>query len=270
MLGRCISRDTRQMARSFPLNFRLPAKKAQAFAGLALVALGLAACAAPPPPATPYDPFERTNRGVHAFNLALDRNLIRPASKGYGFLLPAPVRQGVSNVASNLDLPADMANGALQGNPKRVVQNGFRFLINSTIGVLGLFDPATPIGLPQDKTDFGETLHVWGVGEGPYVELPAFGPSTARDAVGTAVDFALNPASVALQPPESTYATGFKLASKLGDRDRYSATVDSILYDSADSYAQARLLYLQNRHFELGQVAEGASGGDDFIDPYEE
>ena len=83
------------MARSFPLNFRLPAKKAQAFAGLALVALGLAACAAPPPPATPYDPFERTNRGVHAFNLALDRNLIRPASKGYGFLLPAPVRQGL-------------------------------------------------------------------------------------------------------------------------------------------------------------------------------
>ena len=91
-----------------------------------------------------------------------------------------------------------MANGALQGNPKRVVQNGFRFLINSTIGVLGLFDPATPIGVPQDKTDFGETLHVWGAPEGQYVEAPFVGPSTSRDMVGLVVDVALNPVRLAL------------------------------------------------------------------------
>jgi len=230
----------------------------------------LAACAAPPPSATPWDPLEPANRGIHAFNTGLDRFVLRPASKGYGTILPAPVRQGVSNVAANLDLPGDVANGLLQADPESVVQNSFRFVVNSTVGLGGLWDPASKIGLVHDQTDFGETLHVWGLGEGPYVELPAFGPSTLRDGVGTVVDIAFNPLGYALEFPEKDYATAAKLASRIGDRYRYGSTIDSILYESADSYAQARLLYLQNRRFELGQTVDQAAADDGFIDPYED
>lgn len=237
--------------------------------GASVVALAfLGACAAPPPPAATHDPYEPTNRVMHAVNRGIDRALVRPSSKVYGSIVPQPVKTGVANFATNLDLPGDMVNGMLQGNINGFGKNFFRFAINSTLGVGGLFDPAKSFGLTQEKTDFGQTLHVWGVGEGPYVELPGLGPSTVRDVVGTAVDIAANPVSLALPSPESYYATVAKVGSKLGDRDRYSDTIDSILYESADSYAQARLLYLQNRRFELGQTAAG--GADDFIDPYAE
>ena len=235
-----------------------------------LALTGLAACAAPPPSATPHYPYESTNRVMHGFNRGIDKALVRPSSKVYGVVLPQPVKTGVANFATNLDLPGDMVNGMMQGNINGFGKNFFRFAINSTLGVGGLFDPAKSFGLEQEKTDFGQTLHVWGVGEGAYVELPGVGPSTVRDAVGTAVDIAANPVSLVLPSPESYYATVAKVGSKLGDRDRYSSTIDSILYDSADSYAQARLLYLQNRRFELGQTAEAGGAGDDFIDPYAE
>ena len=124
-------------------------------------------------------------------------------------------------------------------------------------------------GVEGKPTDFGETLHVWGVGEGPYMELPLAGPSTARDTAGMLADIALNPVRLALPTKEANAATILKLFSRLGDRDRFSATVDSLLYDSADSYAQARLLYLQNRRFQLGRAAGGTGASDgDFIDPY--
>lgn len=239
------------------------------FAGIGAIAL-LSACAAPTPSATPNDPYEGTNRVMHSVNRGIDKVFVRPSSKVYGVVLPRPVKSGVANFATNLDLPGDMVNGMLQGNINGFGKNFFRFAINSTLGVGGLFDPAKSFGLEAAKTDFGQTLHVWGVGEGPYVELPGVGPSTVRDAVGTAVDIAANPVSLILPSPESYYATAAKVGSKLGDRDRYSDTIDSILYDSADSYAQARLLYLQNRRFELGQTAEAGSAGDDFIDPYAE
>ena len=117
-----------------------------------------------------------------------------------------------------------------------------------------------------DKTDFGETLHVWGVEEGPYVELPFVGPSTSRDTLGMIVDLMIDPVSIFLPEPERYVGIASKMVAKVGDRARYSETVDSILYDSADSYAQARLLYLQNRRFELGQVGDDSS----FEDPYED
>lgn len=212
------------------------------------------------------DPNESANRETHAFNLGLDRALVRPAAGAYGSILPEPVKQGVSNFASNLDGPGDVANNLLQLRLGKAGHNTLRFAVNTVVGIGGLFDPATAIGLPEKPTDFGETLHVWGVPEGNYVELPFVGPSTSRDFVGIIVDVALNPVRLALPQPEANYATIAKVASKLGDRDRYSETVDSILYESADSYAQARLLYLQNRRFELGQTA----GDDSFVDPYED
>lgn len=256
------------MSLAFPFLFQALRKNAAGSrAVVVLTCVTLAACAAPPPPAAIYDPDEAQNRDIHAFNRELDRNLLRPASSAYGAILPAPVKQGVTNFAENLDIPGDVVNNALQGRPHHALENTLRFTVNTVVGIGGLFDPASAIGLPGKETDFGETLHVWGAGEGAYVELPALGPSTERDAVGTIVDFAMNPVGRLLPKPESYWVTAANIGSKLGDRDRYSDTIDSILYDSADSYAQTRLLYLQNRRYELGQTTGGEEA---FLDPYED
>lgn len=235
------------------------------------LALGLSACAREPQPQGIYDPDEQANRKVHAFNVALDKLLLRPAATTYGKVVPAPIEAGVSNFATNLDAPGDVVNDLLQANPGDALRNTTRFVVNTTIGIGGLFDPATELGLNAAPTDFGETLHVWGAKEGRYVEVPALGPSTTRDFAGTLVDIAFNPLRLVLQPPETYWMNGAKVASTLGDRARYSATYDSILYGSADSYAQARLLYLQNRRFALGQTGTAPDGsGEDvnFEDPY--
>ncbi len=236
---------------------------------LSVVVFGvLAGCAKAPVAEGIYDPDEAQNRSMHQFNLALDRGLVSPGASGYGKIVPKPVQQGISNVAGTLDLPGDIANNILQFRLGNAAHNSLRLAVNLTAGLGGLFDPAKVLGLPEKKTDFGETLHVWGAEEGAYVELPGIGPSTTRDTVGTMVDLALNPLRFILPSPESTYATLAKGASRLGDRNRYSETVDSILYDSADGYAQARLLYLQNRRFELGQ--ETPTDDSNAYDPYED
>ncbi|MDT8854567.1 VacJ family lipoprotein [Paracoccaceae bacterium Fryx2] len=235
---------------------------------MAVLALALvSACTAPPPPATMNDPNEVANREVHDFNTSVDRALLRPASGTYGTSIPAPVKQGISNFSDNLGQPGNVLNGLLQGRPQNALENTLRFAINTTVGIGGLFDPARAIGLPGRKTDFGETLHVWGAGEGTYVVLPFIGPSTERDTVGAMVDFAINPLQLLLPRPESYVGPVAKIASRLGDRSQYSDTLDSVLYDSADGYAQTRLLYLQNRRFELGQAP---SAEDAYLDPYED
>lgn len=247
------------------------------FAGLvccvrALPLLALMACASAPAPQGINDPLEPLNRGVHGVNVALDKAIVGPGSDAYGAVIPQPVQRAVNNVAGTLDLPGDIVNNILQANVEDAGINSLRLAANLTLGVFGLFDAATAIGLPQRPTDFGETLHVWGVGEGVYVELPVFGPSTARDAVGLAVDIAANPVRVLAKGSEANAATLAGVFARLGDRYHYSDTVESILYESADSYAQARLLYLQYRRFALGQSATAEPGtvDDGFVDPYED
>jgi phospholipid-binding lipoprotein MlaA len=231
----------------------------------------LAACGAPGAGDGIYDPLEPMNRAVHGLNKGLDRVFIEPLAKGSESVIPEPLRRGVTNVADTLELPGDIANDLLQANVKDAGTNTLRLGMNLTFGLAGLFDFATALGLPKSDTDFGETLHVWGVGEGPYVELPVFGPSTLRDAVGLAVDMAADPVNNVFSGRDATAAAAVSFFSRLDTRARYSDTVESILYDSADSYAQARILYLQNRRFELSRgTGGGADSTDDFIDPYEE
>lgn len=225
-------------------------------------------CAAGPTPQGDFnDPNEGLNRAVHGFNKTVDRALLRPASQVYGTVVPGPVRTGVNNFAENLEGPGDVVNSLLQGRIDKAGENTLRFAVNATMGIGGIFDAATFLGLPEGDTDFGETLHVWGAGEGAYVEEPLRGPSTTRDSVGRVVDLFLNPFSYVLKPAHAEVATGAEALSIIGDRYRFGETVDSVLYDSADSYAQARLLYLQNRRFELGQEADS---DDAFLDPYED
>lgn len=212
------------------------------------------------------DPDEAANRAVHSVNKEVDRNVLRPVSQAYGTVVPRPGQVLIANVGGNVGLPSAIANGLLQADVGGAAQNTMRFLVNTTVGIGGLFDPATAMGVPEVPTDFGETLHKWGVPEGAYVELPLLGPTTDRDMLGMAVDVFLNPLRFVLPTVEANWATGFQIAAGIGARSRYSDTIDSVLYESADSYAQSRLLYLQNRRFELGQN----SLDEDFVDPYED
>jgi phospholipid-binding lipoprotein MlaA len=246
-----------------PTVFPFRARTRLTLAALALAALG--ACTPAPIPTGIDDPDEAANRRAHAFNREVDRAVLRPAAQAYGTILPEPARIGISNVSRNLDMPRIVVNGLLQGNPEDALHNTFRFLVNSTFGFAGLLDPATDMGLDARDTDFGETLHVWGVPEGRYRETRFFGPSTQRDSVGSVVDLFLNPLRYELTLRENLGVTGLGLAARVGDRYRFSNTVDSILYESEDSYAQARLLYLQNRRFRLG-----GSEGETFEDPYDD
>jgi phospholipid-binding lipoprotein MlaA len=136
--------------------------------------------------------------------------------------------------------------------------------VNATLGLGGILDVASDLGLAEDSSDFGETLHVWGLPEGAYLELPLFGPSTERDAVGDVVDLFTNPLDYVLPPRPRQAKTAVRIVAKVGERGEFSDTVDSILYDSADSYAQLRLIYLQNRRFDLGDASDSTI---DYIDP---
>lgn len=231
----------------------------------------LAACANPDPSHPvdePFDPYEETNRKIHNFNRGVDRAIIRPVGRGYSKALPDEFETIIGNFAFNLSIPGAIVNNVLQGNGRGASQDFYRFAVNSTVGLGGFFDPASELGMPDaTDTDFGETLHVWGAREGAYVELPLLGPSTERDVWGKAVDLFTNPLTYVIDDPESYYGTAAAVSSRLSDRGRYSDTIDSVLYDSADSYAQLRSFYLQNRRFKLGGSAD-STYADPYDDPY--
>jgi phospholipid-binding lipoprotein MlaA len=234
--------------------------------GLILV---LSACGGPRP--MDYDPLEPFNRGVHEFNRDLDRAAVRPVATGYDYAVPDEFEFGISDFARNADTPRIIVNQLLQFRIMDAGASTLRFTVNSTLGLLGFFDAASTFGIPDRDTDFGQTLHRWGVGEIAYVELPLAGPSTLRDGAGAVVDLFLNPLSYVLPVPERYIATVAGAGSFLSDRARFRDTVDSVLYESADSYQQARLAYLQKRRFELGLTESTAYENpmeDPYFDPY--
>lgn len=234
--------------------------------GLTLAALAVAACANPNGLEDIHDPFEAANRRTHEFNKSLDRTFLKPASEVYDQVAPSPVSIAVSNFSNFLDLPGDVVNNVLQFDLSGAATNTLRFVVNATVGVAGLYDAASDAGIYAETTDFGETLHVWGVGEGAFVELPLLGASTQRDTAGIVVDAFFNPLTVILPDEWKLTSTGVKSLALVGDRARFSTTVESVLYDSADSYAQSRLFYLQSRRHDLGyEQAE-----EDYFDPYDE
>ncbi|WP_372523832.1 VacJ family lipoprotein [Sulfuricaulis sp.] len=140
-----------------------------------------------------HDPLEGFNRAMYTFNDKFDRYLLKPVAKGYRAITPKPVRKSVSNFFSNLHEPMVMLNNLLQGKPAQAASDLGRLLVNSTGGIVGLFDVATKLGLPRHNEDFGQTLAVWGVGDGPYLVLPFFGPSNMRDGPALVVDWETYP-----------------------------------------------------------------------------
>src|ERR1700690_1040491 len=166
----------------------------------------LSGCATLPPghQPDPRDRFERMNRSIYAFNVTFDRAILHPAAVGYVKITPSPVRRSVSNFLSNLAYPRTIINDLLQGNFHDGASDTARLLINSVIGIGGLFDPASSAGLDRHVEDFGLTLGHWGVGNGPFVMLPFLGPSSVRDTAGLIPDEATYPSWYISNP----YASG--------------------------------------------------------------
>ena len=199
------------------------------------------------------DPLEPMNRTVFTFNENLDQYVVKPAAEAYKFVLPDTVRRGVTNFFSNIGDIFVAANNLLQAKPKEAASDIGRFLVNSTIGILGFFDVATDLGLDKHSEDFGQTLGVWGLSDGPYVVLPLFGPSTIRDAVGLAVDlktdFVLN--TNQLNSDERIGVTAVRVLDKRANL----LDAGQLLEDAAfDKYSFLRDSYLQRRR---NQVYDG-------------
>ncbi len=199
------------------------------------------------------DPLEPMNRAVFTFNENLDEYIVKPAAEAYKFVLPDVVRRGVTNFFGNIGDIFVAANNLLQGKPKEATSDMGRFLVNSTIGILGFFDVATDLGLDKHTEDFGQTLAVWGVSDGPYVVLPLFGPSTVRDTAGLAVDlktdFVLN--TDQLNSDQRIGVTALRVL----DRRANLLDAGQLLEDAAfDKYSFLRDSYLQRRR---NQVFDG-------------
>lgn len=222
---------------------------------LALMCAGLLpACATlPPGERDARDPFERFNRSVYRFNDALDRGVARPVASAYVKVTPAPVRSGVSNFFRNINSATVIANNLLQAKPKAFFNETLRLVVNTTIGIGGLFDPASQFGIPAGDEDFGQTLGRWGVRSGPYVMLPFLGPSSVRDTVGVAGDQFTDPKYYLINDP--WLKIGLTVASLIDTRASLLGT-DDVLARSFDPYVFLRNAYLQRREF---QVRDGSA-----------
>jgi phospholipid-binding lipoprotein MlaA len=193
----------------------------------------------------PADPWEGANRKVFVFNDKLDTYALKPLAEGYRKALPQPARTGISNFFGNVDDVWVSFNNLIQGKPSDSLSDIGRFAINTTIGVLGLFDVASDMGLEKHDEDLGQTLAVWGIGGGPYVVLPLFGPSTVRDAGGLIVThFVYNPSSEIGSIPVRNTVTGLNVVNTRAKLLGMETTLDEA---ALDKYAFMRNFYLQNR-----------------------
>ena len=194
------------------------------------------------------DPWENLNRGTFAFNQKFDKYLLSPVAKGYRFIFPSEIRTGVRNFLSNLTEPWTSINSIFQGDFTNTGNAIARFLINSTAGILGIFDVATEIGFEKQKEDFGQTLAVHGVGPGPYLMLPFLGPSTLRDALGKITSLYADPVTLALERNDKDQWIWIGMAVKGVDfREQNLEKIDNLNATSVDFYATLRSLYLERR-----------------------
>lgn len=194
-----------------------------------------------------YDPWEPLNRRVHAFNNVVDRTIAKPLAQAYVTVVPRPVRLGVGNFFNNLGQPVSALNALLQGRPKQAGQSLARFAVNSTLGLAGLFDPASRFDIPNRSEDFGQTLGVWGWKQSRYLELPLFGPRTVRDVFGLVGDAPLAP----LQHVGEDKARVFLQGLQLVDVRTQLMAVDRMREGAADEYALTRDAWMQRRQYQI-------------------
>ncbi|MDR0996082.1 MAG: VacJ family lipoprotein [Zoogloeaceae bacterium] len=246
------------------------------FAVTLAAALPVMAEEAAPTPAPQYnnpsDPWEGFNRKMYAVHDAIDSVVLKPVAKGYETAMPLPARMGVHNFFSNLWEPARAGNGMLQGKPKSGFTSLGRFLINSTLGIFGLFDVASELDIDQQEADLGQTLATWGVPSGPYLFVPLFGPTTLRDFPSNLVEqqyaYPLSPHYVDHVPTRNSV-----IAARVVDLRAGLLPTDKLLEQAAlDPYAYIRSAWLQHRASVTGEAFpsahddNGSHADDDAVD----
>lgn len=225
-----------------------------------LCVVTLSGCADRPPATDPdavadfranNDPIEPANRFFYRINDGLDTYIFAPVARGYRNVVPGGIRRPIHNVLANISSPAIFANDVLQTKSRRAGDTFMRFLINSTAGVGGIFDVATDLGYKSHHTDFGVTLALWGVGDGPFLFLPLVGPSNPRDATGFAANFGLDPLTYATFGGINTLEYSRFGVGLLDTRERLLDPVTEVKKGALDPYATFRSLYRQNRSSEI-------------------
>jgi phospholipid-binding lipoprotein MlaA len=205
----------------------------------------------------PSDPWQGMNRKIQAFNDTADRWVLKPVAKGYAKITPHLVRRGVSNFFTNLTYPLVVVNQFLQGKFHDGASDTGRFIMNTTLGIGGLFDPASGAHLPLHDEDFGQTFAKWGIGSGPYLVIPFLGPSTVRDGLGSAVGFTVQPTRYLIEDNNTRYGM-----TALNFIEIRAGLLDAEQLISGDRYIFMRDAYLQRREYLIkdGQVT------DEFLD----
>lgn len=202
-------------------------------------------------PTDPSDPFEATNRRILDLNFKLDDAVFKPVAEGYRAVLGPWPRQRIRNVLDNINEPTVAANRLLQGKPVEAGTSLMRFVINSTLGLGGMFDLASIGGPPKQVADLGQTLALWGVGDGPYMMVPVVGPSNPREFAGMIGNGFLNPLGY---PSPLLTNLGRGVAEGVDERERNIETIDELRNGSIDTYARLRSLWQQHRDAELGRT----------------
>ncbi|MEX2496788.1 MAG: VacJ family lipoprotein [Woeseia sp.] len=195
----------------------------------------------------PVDPWESVNRRIYDFNMNLDEATLKPVAQGYEKVVPRFARTGVTNFSSNLRGPLNIVNNFLQGKGREGVSETGRLLLNSTVGILGLIDVASEVGLEPEREDFGQTMAVWGVPDGPYVVVPFFGPQTLRDAFALPLDFLSDPLWHYNNDPERYLLIALRLVNLRAG----FLSAEELLKESFDPYVRMREAYLQNRRYAV-------------------
>ena len=218
--------------------------------------------------------FEKFSRGTLKFNQGLDKAIFKPIAKGYR-ALPVPIRSGTSNFVSNLRSLLTLSNNILQGDFAGAGNTAGRFAVNTTVGILGIFDPASKMGLEKrSREDFGQTLGVWGAGTGCYFVLPILGPTTSRDALGLVGNVFIDPVYQLTHNSETDVIVGnenlsehnyyyYKGTDAVDFRSKNIESIDSLEKNSIDFYASVKSLYLQNRSQKISNAPIAEKGQDD-------
>ena len=226
------------------------------------------------------DPLEKMNRGIFVFNETLDQYAIAPVATAWDFVVPGEVQNAIDRFFGNLNMPIVFMNDVLQAKPMAASWDVFRFVVNSTFGVAGLFDVATHVEIPENDEDFGQTLGYWGVPQGPYIMLPILGPSSLRDGTGLIVDTAASSYAyftpfwldiVALSGAETWGASvGLKAFELMNLRAIYLEEIESSRADAFDYYVFVRNAYLQNRRAKVADQKDAAALDDDDLYYFDE
>lgn len=218
---------------------------------MAVMVACVAACASSATEQHEYDdPFEGYNRAMFSFNYQVDKYVIKPVAEGYRAVTTPFIRERISSVIDNLKEPVSAGNHLLQADPEASVKSLSRFVINSTLGLVGMFDVAEGWGLPKDKTTFNETFAKWCIPQGPFIVLPLLGPSTPRAATGMALDFVFDPVYWATYQDANVHdkaSWGYAIAQGITAREAALDILDDLERNSVDFYATMRSAYLQNQ-----------------------